>query len=177
VSTALYELNYQGTACDVDVTGGAISAAGTQNFNIDTTTGTQSFSFDGLQISKCINPDFASGNTIINSVFDSCGQIEPSTATFTTNTVKNSTATGAGTGALRLPLTNNINNITFANNDRDLLITDAGTYSNETFIHGTNNFDIDYNNASNSTFNTPSDGNTSSVTNTGAGTMTVVTGH
>lgn len=176
VSTALYELNYQGTACDVDVTGGAISAAGTQNFNIDTTTGTQSFSFDGLQISKCINPDFASGNTIINSVFDSCGQIEPSTATFTTNTIKNSTATGAGTGALRLPLTNNINNITFADNDRDLLITDAGTYSNETFTHGTNNFDIDYNNASNSTFNTPSDGNTSSVTNTGAGTMTVVTG-
>lgn len=178
VATTLYELNYQGSGCDTVMNGGVITAAGTQNYKfIANTVAPNSFSVSGKQIAKASQVDLAAGQSVSgNSVFDACGQIEPSTATFTTNTVKNSTATGAGTGALHLPFSNNVDQITFDGNDRDVYIDDSGAYSEESFTHGTNNFDIDYNNASNASFSTPSDGDTATVTNTGAGTMTVTAG-
>lgn len=126
----------------------------------------------GNTLVKASSPLFKAGQTVYGNVFAGCGMVRPELSTFTYNTIKNSTATGAGTGAMRCPLTNNLDHITFNANDRDVLIDEAGTYG-DSFTHGTNNYDIDYNNASAATFNVPGTGNTDSRINTGAGTMTV----
>lgn len=174
-----YKIELEGNATgttDVDIAGGFFRA-GTSDFDmVFDNTNLDTVSLSGTTIQGAGTCSFGTSQDVDSCVFDNCDMVDPNLATFENNKVINSKETGAGTGALYLPLTNNVDLISFAGNDRDILIDQPGTYNNESFTHGTNTFDIDYNNASNATFNVPSDGDTSTVTNTGTGTMTIVAG-
>ena len=83
ISSSLYKITFQGSGCNVDINGGAWSAAGTQRYDVDASTSAPgSFSLQGVQISRSSGLSFASGQTIKNCVFDDCYQTDPSTSTF-----------------------------------------------------------------------------------------------
>ncbi len=128
-------------------------------------------SFSGMGTVKFSTVDAA--RHVLTSTFSGCGEIDPGTVNFQNNTIANSTQLTSG--AMVLALTNNTDLITFSGNTYDVYITETGTYSNESFSHGTNTTDLHYNNASAATFNTPSDGDTATVTND-SGIMTIVAG-
>jgi len=163
------------TSADITMANGSIKANGAvaddvARFTLDMSSAS-ALAVSGMSFSRAGICTFASGQTITTSVFNNCQQIRPITASFTYNSISSSDDTIEG--AMLLPLSNNIDNITFEDNTYDVYITENGTYNDETFSHGTNTTDLHYNNASVSTFNTPSDGNTSTVTND-SGVMTVV---
>jgi len=177
VAPALYKLLFQGSGCEVELLDTQYRADGSASFVLDCDDGSLlSLNVDGCGITKANSTLFKGGQTAKNSVWNQCGMVNPSAATFEFNTVKNSTETGASTGALYLPLVNDVNSISFSGNDRDVYIDQAGTFNGVAFTHdGTSTYEIDYNNAADSTFNVPSGGNTTQggVFNSGAGSLTV----
>lgn len=116
VSSSLYQILFQGTGCHADISGGTIAAAGTQRFVFDANdSNLNSFTLDGAQLTRAGLSYFKAGQTIQNCTFNDCLQIDPSTSTFTKNSIVNSTDTG---GALLFPSDDsNLSGVDFINND------------------------------------------------------------
>jgi len=174
INSGFYEISAD-TSADITMANGSIKSNGlvgddVARFIFDLSSAL-AVDISGMSFSRAGVCTFASGQSIITSVFNNCGQVRPITATFEFNTITDSD--DITQGAMLLPLTNNVDNITFNDNNYDAYIVESGTYSDISFSHGTNTTDLHYNNASIATFNTPSDGNTSSITND-SGVMTVV---
>ena len=94
VNSTLYAIIFDDNSngnTDVDISGGAWTSSATSlRFTITASdTAINSFSIDGVQISKAAKSYFHAGANIQNCVFDDCYQIDPSTATFKYNTIKN----------------------------------------------------------------------------------------
>lgn len=109
VNSTLYAIIFDDNSngnTDVDIIGGAWTCGSTLlRFSIDASdTAINSFAIDGLQVSKAGAIDFHTGADIQNCVFDDCGQIDPSTATFKFNTIKNYDDDGASSGATEAAL-------------------------------------------------------------------------
>ncbi len=101
VSTTLYGVTFQGSGCNVDISGGAWGAAGLQNYFLDCDdAGLSVCNITGVQFAKSNNVKFKIGQTITNTVFDSCGLIEQNGATMNSITISN------GTGAVHTSVTN-----------------------------------------------------------------------
>jgi hypothetical protein len=134
VSTSLYQILFQGSGCHVDVSGGAYSAAGTQDYVLDASdTSLASLVLKGKQVSHAGLIYFAAGESIQNNVFDSCLQIDPSTSTFKNNTISNSVDTG---GAVLYPSDDsNISDLTFLNNDNGIEYDSNSDPSSPTFVN------------------------------------------
>lgn len=96
VSSTLYKLIFEGSACNIDMDGGVWAIDGPLTFDIDISdTNLNSFDLDGKQISGAGATTFAAGESITNCVFNKCGQIDPSSANFDNNIIKFTTATDA----------------------------------------------------------------------------------
>jgi len=136
VSSTLYGVTFQGSACNVDISGGSYGAAGSQNFLFDASdTNLNSFTLTGVQFNKANSVLFSTGESITNNVFDNCGQVKPSTSAFTNNTFSNSVDT---VGALLFPSdSGNISDLQFINNDisvaYDSNSDDTPTFTNFVF--------------------------------------------
>lgn len=153
VSASLYNIEFVDSASgltNIDIVGGTWAAAGTQNYTITASdTDINSFSMDGVQISQAGLSTFHAGASVTNCVFNSCLQVDPSTATFQDNTFSNSVDTG---GALLYPNTEtNIKNLTFINCDNgvemDSTTTNSGaktsfSFDNFIFDDEAGNFDV-----------------------------------
>ena len=113
VSTTLYGITFQGSGCNVDISGGAIGAAGTQNYFWDASdVNLNSYTMSGVQFEKSALINFKTGQSITNCVFNNCGQIDPSTSTFQDNTISN--YQGLEGGAVLYPSDDsNISNLNF----------------------------------------------------------------
>jgi hypothetical protein len=169
VASDLYAITFQGSACNVDIYGGSFGAAGSQNFLFDASdTNINSFSLTGVQFSKVSNGYFSAGQTVTNSVFDNCGQVDPSTSTFTGHRFTNSTDTN---GAVLWPSDDtNINNLQFSICDLDIEY-DASSDSTPNFVnivHDDNPGDYDVNNTSGSAVTIPLSGTSNGNSYTGS---------
>ncbi len=146
VNSTLYGIIFQGSSCNVSIDGGVYACAGSQDFRFDADdTDLNSFSMTGKQIVSASNAFFKSGQSITNCVFDNCGQVEPSTSTFTYNILRNSTDTG---GALLWPSDDsNISDLTFINCDNGVEYdstsdTSSPTFDNIVFDDVSGNYDV-----------------------------------
>ncbi len=153
VSSTLYQIVFYDDASlvtNVDIAGGAWSAAGTQRFTLDAGTVLNNFDMAGVQISRLDGGEFHAGASITNTVFNDCLQIDPSTATFNNITFSNSVATD---GAMYWPSDDsNISGIIFLVCDNDIEI-DASSDSAPSFVnivHDDTSGDYDVNNTSGS---------------------------
>lgn len=149
VLSTLYGVTFAGSACNIDIAGGSYGAAASQNFTFDASdTNINSFALTGVQFENASSVDFAAGQSITNTVFASCGQVTPSTATFTGITFSDSVDTG---GALLWPSDDtNISDIQFIVCDNDVEI-DASSDSSPAFsniVHDDTAGDYDVNNTS-----------------------------
>lgn len=116
VDPNLFRITFQGTGCNVNITGGAIGAAGTNNYVFDADDSSlNSFMLDGIQMTKASTAFFKAGQTIQNNVFTGCGIINPTTSIFSNNTISNSVDTVSG--ALSYPTDDsNLSDCSFINN-------------------------------------------------------------
>lgn len=114
VLSTLYELIFEGSGCNVNISGGAYSASGTQTYAFDASDSTIAFIMSGKQLSKARTVEFASGQTVTSNSFIGCGLISPWTATFTSNTVADSTQTSSY--ALFMVASHNISKTIYTNN-------------------------------------------------------------
>lgn len=185
VSSTLYQIIGQGSGCDIEINGGILTAAGSQNYTFDMDESTlNGFVMTGKQVAKANAVYFKAGQDVQSNVFDACGQIVPTTATFKYNTISNYVGTD---GAVLFPTDDgNFANITFINCDNCIEYDATGdasspTLTNIVFDDVSGNYDI--NNTSGSALtlaNTgTSNGNSynpggSSVTFEGSVTVTVV---
>lgn len=113
----------------VIVSGAVIKSAGAEKYTIDASgSNINTFTITGCTLNNAGTCTFQSGQTITNNVFIECDMIVPVAATFTGNTVSDSTST---TAALHMSLVaHNIENCIF-NSDgtgHAIYITVAGTY-------------------------------------------------
>lgn len=149
VLSTLYKVTFEGSACNIDIAGGSYGAAGTQDYLFDASdTGINSFDLTGVQFAKANSVLFAAGESITNSVFDDCLQVDPSTSTFTGITFSNSVATD---GSVLWPSDDtNISDLEFIICDNDVEI-DASSDASPSFVnivHDDNAGDYDVNNTS-----------------------------
>lgn len=156
VNTTLYALTFEGSACNVDITGGAWGAAGVQDYVIDASDATiNSFTLSGVQFENTGAVTFSSVTDIQNSTFSNCAQIDPSTGTFKHIGISNYVGTP---GALLWPSdSTNISDLTFAICDNDI---EYGTGSDATpsffnILHDDNAGDYDVNNTSGASISIP----------------------
>lgn len=142
-SSTLYKVKGTGNATgttDIAIDGMVLkSASSPLQFDM-TDANLTALSLTGSTLAKCSAINFKAGQTVTGNVFDSSGQVDPSTSTFQNNTIANSTDPN---GALLWPtIDTNISNLTFnsAGTGNALYITAAGTKSlqNITF----NGYDI-----------------------------------
>jgi hypothetical protein len=82
---------------------------------------------------------FKSGQTIIGSTWNNCNQITTAGATFSGNTVLNSTIT---TGALLWPNDASVYDCFFSGNSRAIQMTTAGSYTFNALTFSNNTYDI-----------------------------------
>ena len=101
VLSTLYQLIFEGSACNIDIQGGTISAAGSQVVKLDASDITlNAFSMTGVQASKLSDAIFINGQTVTNNVFNGSKQITPGVSIFQNNTISATTDT---VGAVLLP--------------------------------------------------------------------------
>jgi len=118
VSSTLYSVSFAGSGCNVDISGGSYGAAGTQNYVFDASDVNISFTMQGPQIANAGLISFANGQSISNTVFDSCDQVDPSTSSFDRNTITNYVGTA---GAVLFPSdSTNFTNCNFINNNNSI---------------------------------------------------------
>lgn len=118
ISSTLYGIDYVGSGCNVNITGGSIGAAGTRNYHFDASDTNVTFTMTGVQFAKCSSTTFAPGQTITACVFDNCGQVDPSTSAFNGITFSNSTDVN---GACLFPSDDsNISDLIFINCDNGI---------------------------------------------------------
>lgn len=112
VDTSLYGITFQGSGLTADLSSGSYSAAGLQRYFFDCSDTAPTLDIVGKQFSRTGLVSFAAGQSITGCTFDDCLQIDPSTATFQTNTISN--YQGAEGGAVLYPNTDtNFSNNTF----------------------------------------------------------------
>lgn len=175
VSSTLYELNFAGSGLTVDIDGLTARAAGSTDnarFVLDASDTNITLDIAGSSITRAGLIDFAAGDSIKNTVFNDCKQIDPSTATFQNNTITNSTDTG---GALLWPTSGNVSSCNFINNDKAVEITQTvnQSFSGMTFDDVSGKYDVHLNNAGTSIEVAKTAGsNPNSYTATGGGTVT-----
>jgi hypothetical protein len=130
----LFGITFEGSGCRGEITGGAIGAAGTQDYLFDASdTNIVSFTMAGVQFSQANSVLFADGQTISNCVFDTCGQVDPSTSTFTGNTFSNFVDVTAS-GAVLFPSDDtDIDNLTFINCDNGVEYNDSSDSTTPSF--------------------------------------------
>jgi len=89
VASGLYELEFYGTGCRVEIVGGVMSAAGAQNFSLACDMPLlAAFSFSGVQVSKASDLLFETGS-VTNTVFDKCGWLTANGCTLESITISN----------------------------------------------------------------------------------------
>lgn len=158
VEPTLYKFIGQGSGCNIEMLGFNLKAFN-QTYTFDMNDADlASLVVSGCAISTADAVYFKAGQSIINTVFDSCGQIDPSTATFTGITI--STYVGS-TGALLWPTDDtNCNNIAFilCDNDVEYDVNSDGTPSFFNIVHDDNAGDYDVNNTSGSSVTIPLSG-------------------
>lgn len=175
VLSTLYGVTFEGSACNVDITGGSYGAAGTQNYTFDASDiNINSFVMSGVQFEKASTVDFAAGETISTTTFSNCGQVDPSTATFSGIIFSNYVGT---TGAMIFPSDDsNISDIEFINCDNGVEYAASSdsttpTFSAFTFDDVSGNYDV--NNTSGSAVTiTIADGGNANSYNPGGSTVT-----
>lgn len=92
VSTILYGVTFQGSGCNIDISGGAYGAAGVQDYTFNTDdVNLATFTLTGVQFSKASTITFKAGQSVTNTVFDACELIEQNGATFDNITISNGT--------------------------------------------------------------------------------------
>jgi hypothetical protein len=113
VSSTLYKYVGQGVGCDIDLSGFTLKAY-LQNFLLDMDEANlAALAVDGCSISNASAVLLKPGQSVLNTVFDSCGQIIPDTAIFQNNTISNY---AGALGALLWPDSQNTKNNTFLTN-------------------------------------------------------------
>ena len=135
-----------------------------QRFRFLTNAGNiTSFEADGLSLLHAGSVQFAAGQTVINSTFDDCGQIAPSTATFENNTILNATDSA---GALLWPGGSTVKNCAFLNNDKSIQITQntTQTFNNLVFDDAAGKYDVNNTSGSGITINLANGANANSYT-------------
>jgi len=151
VLSTLYQVIFYDDASlvtNIDIQGGAWSAAGTQRFTLDASVVLNSFNMTGVQVSRLDAGSFHVGAIITSTVFNDCLQVDPSTATFTGISFSNSVATD---GSLLWPSDDsNISDISFAicDNDIEYASTSDATPNFFNIVHDDNAGDYDVNNTS-----------------------------
>lgn len=118
VASNLYRITAQGTGCDYIITGGSIGAAGGQDYAYDCSDTDVTVDIFGVQFAKSSAVNFAAGQSIEQCVFDGCGQINPTTSTFRSNTISNYVGT---LGSVLFPSNDsNFGNLTIINCDNGI---------------------------------------------------------
>lgn len=151
---------------------GAFVRAGTSKFDVVMDSAALDvMSLSGSTFQNADLSKFASGGVIAGCTFDGCGLITPTVAQFSDCTVKNS----SNLHALELPATSHqVTNVTFANNDRDVLIATLGTYTASGWKHSGSNYHLDNASAGLVTMNIAGGGATATFINTGGGSVVIV---
>ena len=111
VPSTLYKMLFQGSGCNVSLGGFALKAYN-QTFTLDASDANlNALTMIGCSIGFADAAYFKAGQSITNCVFDSCGQIDPATATFQDNTISGYAGVE---GALLLPtVTTNLSDVSF----------------------------------------------------------------
>lgn len=95
VDSTLYSVLFQGSACNVAISGGSYFAAGTQDYKFDASdTNINSFVMSGVQFEKASAVTFATGQSVKSCVYDNCGQVVTNNCIFKLNSFRNSVDTG-----------------------------------------------------------------------------------
>ena len=121
-------------------------------------------------------PTFGASQTVTNNTFDGCGLITPSTATFTSNTVKNSAQTASY--ALFLAQTHNVSKTTYSDNYWGFGVTPATSgaeYGEDGGIFSGNTADVYNTHATNAVTINKLNGSNASTSATAGGVVTLVT--
>ena len=171
VSSTLYKFIAQGYGCRVTLQGFNLKAY-QQTYTLDMSdSGLLSLTIDGCAISSADSILFKAGQSITNTVFDSSAQIVPLTATFTGNTIGNSSDTG---GAVLWPSdSTNIHDLTFilCDNDIEYGATSDSTPLFHNILHDDNAGDYDVNNTSGSSVTIPLTGTSNGNSYNPAGSL------
>lgn len=141
VSTTYYGITGVGNATgatSITLKSQVLKSAGARFYFDMSAANLNTFSVTGTTFANAGLVDFKAGQTATGNVFNDCGQIDPSTATFETNTVAN--YVGAEGGALLWPAGTTVKNCTFDNNLKsiEILQTANQTYDNLVFINEDN---------------------------------------
>lgn len=141
-STTLYKVIGDGggaTNCEITINGTVLKSASTPfAFNMGSANIT-SLTLDGATIDTGAAITFASGQSILNSVFRGCDQINPGGATFTDNSVVSYTGID---GALLWPGGTSVSGSSFNNNTRAIEHDTSGTYTYTDLRFSGNTYDI-----------------------------------
>lgn len=176
VSSTLYQLNFVGSGNTSVVKGLVAKGAGNATFALDASDATADLTMTGSTLIRAGVIDFASTSDIQTTVFNNCGQIDPSTGTFKSNTISNYVGT---TGAVLFPTSDtNIATLNFINCDNGVEYDAASdstspTFNNFQFDDLGGNFDVNNTSGAAATINlsnTPANGANSY--NTGGDTVT-----
>ena len=141
VGDSVYSMNGVGNATgatSIDLKAQVIKSAGGR-FEFDQSAANlNTFSLNGSTLDHAGLVTFKAGQTVEADIFTDCLQIDPSTSTFETFTIKN--YVGAEGGALLWPGGTTVKNGTFDNNLKSIEITQAAsqTYDNLTFLNEDN---------------------------------------
>jgi hypothetical protein len=182
VASGFYELKFTGSGLTVDIDGLVCKGAGTTDttrYIVDADDSDITLDIAGSTFIRASTVGFAASDSITTSVFNNCGQIDPSTATYQNNTLSNTTNSG---GALLLDSTsNNVSDSTFISDGtgHGVYITASGTYTfdNLQFISygstGTDNAAI-YNNSGGAVVVNATNGSSGLTYKNGSGASTTV---
>ena len=178
VSSSLYKISFadSGSALsNVNISDGAWAAAsGAPRYVIDASdTDINDFSLSGVQISSAGAISFHTGASVLNCVWNNCGRITPSGATFQGHTISNFVSSTEG--ALLWPTSGNTSKCDFINCDLGVEITQTANqvFSGMTFDDVSGNYDVFLNNGGNNIEVAKTGGsNPNSYTTNGGGTVT-----
>ena len=172
VSSTLYKIEGVGNGTgDTDITfSNSVITSASPIFDLDfDSADIESATITGCQISGADSTFLNSVGDVTNTTFNACGQIQPTTSTFTNNTISNTTST---TGALLYPTgTDNTSDCSFISNGNAVEIDTAGTsYSFDGHKFTSNTVDI--NNTSGGTVEVALVGGANAITETNDTTIT-----
>lgn len=117
-----YKITFQGSGCTAELDNVSVISSSNYPFVLDaddTNLPSNSVDWSGGLIIEASSVLLKSSQTYFGMTFESCGQVEPSTSTFSSITFSNHTSTGlTSTGAMLYPTNDsNISDITFINCD------------------------------------------------------------
>ena len=167
----LYKIAAVGSGCNVLFDGSVIKTAGTltnNKFDFDFSDTAPTVTVTGCLLDKAETCTFATGQSITLNTFNQCGSILPSGATFTGNTIKDST--GSASVTCTIAQIASVTNNTFESDGSNHAVELTGTAASFTWDNDTTGY------ASGSTGSpvTPtSTGNEAIFVNIASGTITI----